>query len=70
MTIEQHNPALDTGGTITLYDPAAMRVREAMRAWLRAWEDMHGLPHSFDTRAERANRDAPDDRYREGGRKR
>lgn len=68
MTIE--NPAFDACGTITLYDPDAMRVRNAMRDWLRAWEDYHNLPRSFDTRAERANRDAPDDRYREGGRKR
>lgn len=70
MTIEQSNPALDGCGTMVLYDPEAMRLRNAMREWLRAFEDYHKLPHSFETRAERANRDAPDDRYREGGRKR
>lgn len=56
-TIEQ---PLDTGGTITLYDPAAMRVREAMLALLRAWEEMYGLPRSIPTRAERTGDVKPD----------
>lgn len=53
MTIEQSKQPLAGYGTITSYDPAAMKVREAMRAWLRAFEDMHGLPRSFQTVAER-----------------
>jgi hypothetical protein len=46
---------LDGYGTIgvQLYDPAAMRMREAIRSLLRAWEEMHGLPRSFQTVAER-----------------
>lgn len=50
-TIEQH---VDSNGTMNLYDPAAMRVREAMLALLRAWEEMYALPRSIPTRAERA----------------
>lgn len=49
----QHKP-LDGYGTISVYDPAALKVREAMLALLRAWEDMHSLPRSVPTRAERA----------------
>lgn len=32
---------------------AALRVREELRHLLRAWEDAHALPHSFETKAER-----------------
>lgn len=39
---------------VSLYDPAAMEVRNALRALLRAWEEMHRLPRSFQTVAERA----------------
>lgn len=54
MTTQDNNP-LDAYGTIgvQLYDPAAMKMREAMRAWLRAFEEMYGLPRSFQTVAER-----------------
>lgn len=48
-TPQQH---LDGYGTI-MVDPAAMRVREALLALLRSWEEMHGLPRSVPTRAER-----------------
>ena len=42
----------DSYGTI-MTDAAAMRVREALLALLRSWEDMHNLPRSVPTRAER-----------------
>ncbi len=32
---------------------AALRVREALLALLRSWEDMHDLPRSVPTRIER-----------------
>lgn len=32
---------------------AALRFRETLRAQLRAFEDMHNLPHSFQTKTER-----------------
>ena len=32
---------------------AALRIREELRHLLRAWEDAHALPHSFETKAER-----------------
>lgn len=51
MTIEQD---VDRNGTIHLYDQAALEVRNAMLALLRAWEEMYGLPRSVPTRAERA----------------
>lgn len=43
---------LDGYGTITA-DAAAMRLREATRNFLRALEDYHGLPHSFQRVKER-----------------
>ncbi len=36
----------------------AMKVRDALRAQLRAWEELHSLPHSFATRAEQRPRTA------------
>ena len=35
----------------------AMRFREELRHLLRALEDMHDFPHSFQTKAEQPNRD-------------
>jgi hypothetical protein len=35
----------------------ALKFRETMRAQLRAFEDMHGLPHSFQTKAELGQRE-------------
>lgn len=54
MTTQQH---IDTYATMGTADPAAMRVREAMLALLRAWEDMHNLPRSVPTRRERGEKD-------------
>ena len=31
----------------------ALRFREDLRRLLRTWEDMHNLPHSFQTKTER-----------------
>ena len=31
----------------------ALRFREDLRRLLRTWEDMHQLPHSFQTKTER-----------------
>lgn len=36
----------------------AMKVRDALRYMLRAVEDIHGFPRSFETRAERDQRAA------------
>jgi hypothetical protein len=47
---------LDARGTIDA-DPAAMEVRNAMLAWLRAWEQMHNLPRSIPTLRERGRKD-------------
>lgn len=52
---------LDSQGTIGVHDPAALRVREALLALLRAWEEMHTLPRSIPTRAERL-KDLPSDK--------
>jgi len=35
----------------------ALRLRELWRMQLRLLEEMHGLPHSFQTKAEQPNRD-------------
>lgn len=53
MSAPTTQPALDNYGTIAVHDPAALRVREALLALLRAWEEMHELPRSIPTRAER-----------------
>ena len=34
----------------------ALRFREDLRRLLRTWEDLHGLPHSFQTKAELGQR--------------
>jgi hypothetical protein len=34
----------------------ALKFRETLRMQLRAFEDMHGLPHSFQTKAELGQR--------------
>lgn len=52
MTTQQH---VDGNGII-VQEKAAMRVREALLALLRSWEDMHDLPRSVPTRLERAPR--------------
>lgn len=45
---------LDAQGTIEPYDAGAMKVREALLALLRAWEEAYNLPRSIPTRAERS----------------
>lgn len=35
----------------------ALKFRETLRAQLRAFEDMHGLPHSFQAKAELGQRE-------------
>jgi hypothetical protein len=42
----------------TMEREKALRVREAMLAWLRAFEDMHDLPRAVPTKVERGERDA------------
>lgn len=46
---------LDGYGTITtdLYDPATMRVRNAILELLRAWEDLNNLPRAVPNKFER-----------------
>lgn len=41
----------------------ALRVREAMLAWLRAFEDMHDLPRAVPTKVERGERDAKQEHH-------
>ena len=46
---------LDTSaiiGVIATRDQA-LRFREDLRRLLRTWEDLHNLPHSFQTKTER-----------------
>jgi hypothetical protein len=50
-------PPLDARAIMGTINPAAMEVRNAMLAWLRAWEDMHGLPRSIPTLRERGRKD-------------
>lgn len=50
---------IDARDTLHQRDAAAMRVREAMLALLRAWEDMHDLPRSVPTQRERGLKDGP-----------
>lgn len=40
----------------------ALRLRELWRMQLRLLEDMHGLPHSFQTKAELGQREIDDQR--------
>jgi hypothetical protein len=44
----------------------ALRVREAMLAWLRAFEDMHDLPRAVPTKVERGERDAKTGHHNRG----
>lgn len=56
MTTQQDTEQLLTAyGTMNLplYDPAAMKVREALMALTRAWCEMHRLPQPHQTAAER-----------------
>jgi hypothetical protein len=40
----------------------AMKVRDALRYLLRAVEDIHQLPHSFQTQAEKSQREIDEQR--------
>ena len=52
---------IDTHGTLSLEATRtatreqALKLRELWRMQLRLLEDMHGLPHSFQTKAEQAS---------------
>lgn len=41
----------------------ALRFRETLRMQLRQFEDMHGLPHSFQTKAELSQREIDQQRH-------
>jgi len=47
---------IDTNGIVNVTQEAtreqALKLREDLRRLLRTLEDMHGLPHSFQTKAE------------------
>jgi len=47
---------LDASGIINVSRDQALRFREDLRRLLRTWEDLHGLPHSFQTKAELGQR--------------
>ena len=42
-----------------------LKFRETLRAQLRAFEDMHGLPHSFKTKTEMSQRELDEHRRHE-----
>ncbi len=46
---------IDTSGIIGVIATRdqALRFREDLRRLLRTWEDLHNLPHSFQTKTER-----------------
>lgn len=55
---------LDTSGILITNRDQALRFREDLRRLLRTWEDLHGLPHSFQTKAELSQREI-DERRRQ-----
>lgn len=48
---------LDVSGIMNVTRDQALRFREDLRRLLRTWEDLHGLPHSFQTKAELGQRE-------------
>ena len=50
--------------TLTATREQALRLRELWRMQLRLLEDMHGLPHSFQTKAELGQRVIDEQRYK------
>lgn len=56
--------AIDTNGILITSRDQALRFREDLRRLLRTWEDLHGLPHSFQTKAELGQREI-DERRRQ-----
>lgn len=49
-----------------IHDDAAMRVRNAMRDLLRAWEEMYNLPRTFQTKVERGEAPAKEGHHNRG----
>lgn len=49
--------AIDTSAILITSREQALRFREDLRRLLRTWEDLHGLPHSFQTKAELGQRE-------------
>lgn len=56
--------ALDASSILITSRDQALRFREDLRRLLRTWEDLHGLPHSFQTKAELGQREI-DERRRQ-----
>ncbi len=48
---------LDASAILSLNRDQALRFREDLRRLLRTWEDLHGLPHSFQTKGELSQRE-------------
>lgn len=59
MTTQQidNNAILSLAATREATREQALRLRELWRMQLRLLEDMHGLPHSFQTKAELGQRE-------------
>jgi hypothetical protein len=55
-TIVDAHGILMIEATRTATREQALRFRETLRLQLRTFEDMHGLPHSFQTKAELGQR--------------
>jgi len=47
---------IDTSAILLVSRDQALRFREDLRRLLRTWEDLHNLPHSFQTKAELGQR--------------
>jgi len=45
--------ALDVNGILPVTRDQALKFREDLRRMLRTWEELHGLPPSFQTKTER-----------------
>lgn len=56
-TIVDSNGILSLEATREATREQALRLRELWRMQLRLLEDMHGLPHSFQTKAELGQRE-------------
>jgi hypothetical protein len=57
-----NNAILLLEATRTATREQALRLRELWRMQLRLLEDMHGLPHSFQTKAEQGQREIDQNR--------
>jgi hypothetical protein len=63
-TIVDTHAILMLEATRTATREQALRFRETLRMQLRTFEDMHGLPHSFQTKAELGQREIDQQRDR------